>query len=63
MVDEKTVITLRLPADIATWLRRLSAEKTIEHNKRVSMNSIITKILIRAKEIDQERGLSISFVD
>ena len=63
MADDKTVITLRLTADLGLWLRKLSAEETIKHNKRVSMNHIITKILMRAKEIHQEKGLSISFVD
>ena len=46
-------MSVRLPKEVVTWLRKSSAMATIEQDKRVSMNSLIIEILAKAMEADR----------
>ena len=52
-MDDMVTISVRLPKQIVTYLRKRSALQTIEQDKRVSMNSLIVEILARAMEADR----------
>jgi hypothetical protein len=53
-------VTIRIPADLHQWLIVKAGSETARKGKQVSMNILITAILERAREIDEERGLSIT---
>jgi len=52
-MDDMVTISVRLPKQLVTYLRKRSALQTIEQDKRVSMNSLIVEILTRAMEGDR----------
>jgi len=52
-MDDMITMSLRLPKQVVTWLRKSSAMATIEQDKRVSMNSLIIQILTSAMEADR----------
>jgi len=52
-MDDMVTMSVRLPKQVVTWLRKSSAMATIEQDKRVSMNSLIIQILTRAMEADR----------
>jgi len=52
-MDNMVTISVRLPKQIVTYLRKRSALQTIEQDKRVSMNSLIVEILSQAMEGDR----------
>jgi len=47
---------LRLPDDLDRWIRKKAANETIKQNKRVSMNSLVVKILAKAMEAEKKKG-------
>ena len=53
-------VTIRIPPDLHKWLIVKAGTETARVGKQVSMNTLITAILERAREIDEERGLSIT---
>jgi len=52
-MDNMVTISVRLPKQLVTYLRKRSALQTIEQDKRVSMNGLIVEILARAMEGDR----------
>ena len=52
-MDDMITMSMRLPRQVVTWLRKSAALATIEQDKRVSMNSLIVEILARAMETDR----------
>ena len=52
-MDDMITMSVRLPKEVVTWLRKSSAMATIEQDKRVSMNSLIVEILAKAMEADR----------
>ncbi len=48
-------ITVRMPAQVLSWLRRKAALETIEKNRQVSINGTIVDILRREMEADQRK--------
>ncbi|MGD8915160.1 MAG: hypothetical protein PVH35_01090 [Syntrophobacterales bacterium] len=59
-MDDMITISVRLPRQVVTWLRKSAALATIEQDKRVSMNSLIVEIL--AKEMETDRRILTRFV-
>ena len=55
-MKETVVMSVRLPEEVVTWLRRRAAEETIERNKRVSMNGLIVEILAKAMRTERGEG-------
>ena len=53
-------VTIRIPADLHQWLIVKAGSETARKGKQISMNTLITAILERAREIDEKRGLSIT---
>ena len=53
-------VTIRIPPDLHKWLIVKAGSETARKGKQVSTNILITAILERAREIDEERGLSIT---
>ena len=53
-------VTIRIPPDLHKWLIVKAGSETARRGKQVSMNTLITAILERAREIDEKRGLSIT---
>jgi predicted nuclease of predicted toxin-antitoxin system len=52
-MNDMITMSVRLPKEVVTWLRKSAAMETIEHDKRVSMNSLIVEILAKAMEADR----------
>lgn len=52
-------ITVRIPEDLHLWLVRKAGSEMTKQERQISVNSLITAILERAREIDEARGLSI----
>ena len=52
-MDDMITMSMRLPRQVVTWLRKSAALETIEQDKRVSMNSLIVEILAKAMETDR----------
>ena len=52
------VVTLRVPEDIAEWLRIRAAQETIQRKKYVSINVLVAEIFRREMEAHagKERG-------
>ncbi len=46
-------ITVRMPKDLLTWLRRKAALEIIERDRSVSINSIIVRVLRREMEAEK----------
>jgi len=53
-------VTIRIPQDLHQWLIVKAGTETARVGKQVSMNTLITALLERARETDKERGLSIT---
>jgi hypothetical protein len=49
---EHESITVRMPGEILSWLRKKAALETIERNRQVSINSTIVNVLKREMEAD-----------
>ena len=52
-MNDMVTMSLRLPKQVVTWLRKRAALETIEKDKRVSMNGLIVEILTQAMEGDR----------
>ena len=52
-MDNMVTMSVRLPKQVITWLRKTAAVETIEQDKRVSMNSLLIDILTRAMNADR----------
>ena len=48
-------ITVRMPGEILSWLRKKAALETIQRNRQVSINSTIVNVLRREMEADQRK--------
>jgi len=53
-------VTIRIPQDLHKWLIVKAGSETARVGKQVSMNTLVTAILERAREIDETKGLSIA---
>ena len=53
-------VTIRIPPDLHEWLVRKAGSETARVGKQISMNTLITSILERAREDDKKKGLSLS---
>ena len=52
-MDKMVTMSVRLPKQVVTWLRKTAAVETIELDKRVSMNSLLIDILTKAMNADR----------
>jgi hypothetical protein len=52
-MDEMVTMSVRLPKQVVTWLRKTAAVETIEQDKRVSMNSLLIDVLTKAMNADR----------
>lgn len=52
-MEGTTVMSVRIPTPVHSWLRKRAAELTIERDRQVSMSGLIVEILTRAKEEDE----------
>ena len=52
-MNEMVTMSVRLPKQVVTWLRKTAAVETIEQDKRVSMNSLLIDILTKAMNADR----------
>ena len=52
-MNNMVAMSLRLPKQVVTWLRKRAALETIEKDKRVSMNGLIVEILTQTMEADR----------
>ena len=53
-------VTIRIPPDLHKWLIVKAGSETARVGKQISMNTLITAILEKAREIDEEKGFSIT---
>jgi len=54
--DSVTVMSIRMPDEVATWLRQKAAKGTVKQNKQVSINSLVVAILTKAMKADKKKG-------
>lgn len=54
--DSVAVMSIRMPDEVATWLRQKAAKETIRLDKVVSINSLAVDILTRAMKADKKKG-------
>jgi len=47
-------VTIRIPADLHQWLIVKAGSETVRVGKLISMNTLITSILQRAREGDEK---------
>lgn len=52
-MNKMVTMSVRLPKQVVTWLRKTAAVETIELDKRVSMNSLLIDILTKAMNADR----------
>lgn len=52
-MNKIVTMSVRLPKQVVTWLRKTAAVETIEQDKRVSMNSLLIDILTKAMNADR----------
>lgn len=52
-MDEMVTMSVRLPKQVVTWLRKTAAVETIEQDKRVSMNRLLIDIITKAMTADR----------
>jgi hypothetical protein len=52
-MDYMVTMSVRLPKQVVTWLRKRAALETIEKDERVSMNGLIVEILTQTMEADR----------
>ena len=48
--------SIRIPEDLAEWLRVRAAQETIQRKKYVSINTLVAEIFRREMEADQRKG-------
>jgi hypothetical protein len=49
-------ITIRMPDQVATWLREKAARETIRQDRFISMNAMAIEILTKAMQADKKKG-------
>lgn len=49
-------ITIRMPDEVASWLRVKAAKETIRLDKIVSINSLAVEVFTKAMEADKKKG-------
>ncbi len=49
-------MSIRMPDEVTTWLRRKSAKETVKQDKQVSINSLVVAILLKAMVADTKKG-------
>jgi hypothetical protein len=54
--DNMAVMSIRMPDELASWLRQKAAKETIKQDKQMSINSLVVKILTRAMKADKKKG-------
>ena len=52
-MNKMVTMSVRLPKQVVTWLRKTAAVETIEQDKRVSMNSLLIDVLTKAMNADR----------
>jgi len=49
-------MSIRIPEDLADWLRVQAAKETIKRTRYVSINTLVAEIFRRTMEADRKEG-------